>query len=48
MRKAAARVASGPVKFNGTSIQDTWTKQTGAKSEPSSRPQSSALFNGLK
>jgi hypothetical protein len=47
-QSGSCTVATGPVKFNGTSIQDTWTKQSGAKSEDSSRPQSSSLFNGFK
>ena len=46
--KGSCTVASGPVVFNGTTIQDTWTKQTGTKTEPSPRPQNSSLFNGLK
>ena len=42
-------VASGPVKFNGTSINDTWTKQSGdAQIGRAARTQSRSLMDGFK
>jgi hypothetical protein len=48
-KSGSCTVASGPVKFDGTSIEDTWTKQSGAvQADRESRTQGSSLFNGLK
>ena len=42
-------VASGPVKFGGASIEDTWTKQSGdAQTGRTSRTQSRSLLDGFK
>jgi hypothetical protein len=42
-------VASGPVKFNGNSIEDTWTKQMeDAQDRRTSRAQSRSLMDGFK
>jgi hypothetical protein len=46
-QKGSCTVASGPVKFNGITLQDTWTKQ--AKSTETRRQsQSSSVSDGLK
>ncbi len=46
-QKGSCTVASGPVKFNGGTIQDTWTKQNASSARTPSR-QGGTLTDGLK
>ena len=47
--KGDCNTASGPVQFNGISINDTWTKQAAIKQQPrQSQSLSGSLGNGLR